>query len=64
VLLHVTGSGQHIVVTSWRMPISGEGWAHDVATMFPASVARRVMLGTPDPGAETRLQQRATPDLP
>jgi hypothetical protein len=64
VLLHVTGSGPHIVVTSWRMPGDGEGYAHDVATMFPASVARGVMHGTPDAGAETRLRQRATADLP
>jgi hypothetical protein len=64
VLLHVNGSGPHIVVTSWQMPGDGAAYAHDIATMFPASVARRVMHGPPDTGAEARLRQRATADLP
>jgi hypothetical protein len=64
VLLRVTGSGPHLVITSWRMSGDGAAYAHDIATMFPASVARRVMHGTPDAGAEIRLQQRATADLP
>lgn len=64
VLLRVNGNGQHVVVTSWRMPGDGSAYAHDIATMFPASVARHVMDGTPDPAAQTRLQQRATADLP
>ena len=64
VLLHVNGSGPDLVVTSWRMPGDGAAYVHDIATMFPASVARRVLRGTPDAGAETRLLQRATADLP
>jgi hypothetical protein len=64
VLLHVNGSGPHMVLTSWRMPGDGAVYARDIATMFPASVARRVTHGTPDAGAETRLQQRAAADLP
>ncbi|HEY3926175.1 MAG TPA: hypothetical protein VGL75_16555 [Acidothermaceae bacterium] len=64
VLLQVNGSGPHTVVTTWRVPGDGAAYAHDIATMFPASVAERIVQGTPDPGAETRLKQRATADLP
>lgn len=64
VLLHVNGSGPRLVVASWRIPGDGAAYVHDIATMFPAAIARRVMGGAPDPGAETRLQQRATADLP